>query len=109
MSDIADMVLDRVTVQGLLARLPEEHRLVLSLTFGIEYPADWPWPESRWPPIHSEVGLYVGNRLRGRPISEATVRYIRANALQELQEILANTAQTRSKRRVHVRPGLKST
>jgi hypothetical protein len=109
MSELDDVVLDRVTVGALLERLPEEPRLVLSLTFGIEYPADWPWPESRWPPIHSEVGWYVGNRLRGRPISEATVRYIRANALQELQQILSKPLQTGAKRRIHVRKGLKST
>lgn len=109
MSELDDDVLDRVTVAALLERLPEEHRLVLSLTFGIEYPTDWPWPESRWPPIHSEVGWYVGNRLRGRPISEATVRYIRTNALMELQRIVTKPAQIGKKRRIHVRKGLKST
>lgn len=109
MSVEMEEVLDRVTVEALLGRLPEEHRLILLLTFGLEYPEDWPWPESRWPPIHSEVGWYVGNRLRGRPISEATVRYIRASAIEELQRILDKGDQTGKKRRIRVRKGLKST
>lgn len=109
MSAEVDEVLDRLTVEALLERLPEEHSLILRLTFGLEYPQDWPWPESRWPPIHSEVGWYVGNRLRGRPISEATVRYIRASAIEELQRIMTNGGQTGKKRRIRVRKGLKST
>ncbi len=88
--DGTDQLLDRVTVEALLAQLPEEPRLVLALTFGVYCPEDWPWPHSRWPPIHSEVGMYVGHRFRGRPISEATVRYIRTSALRKLQQYLHN-------------------
>lgn len=109
MSDSSDAVLDRVTVEALLLKLPEEPRLILALTYGLVYPEDWPWPESRWPPIHSEVGWYVGNRLRGRPISEATVRYIRANALWQLQQILTKRHKSHRMPRVRARKGFEST
>lgn len=97
--DSFDKVLNRVAVETLLSKLSDEARLVVALTFGLEYPEDWPWPESRWPPIHAEVGWYVGNKLRGRPISEATVRYIRLNALQDLQEYVQNPGKSRQKSR----------
>jgi hypothetical protein len=104
-----DEILDRVTVGALLERLPDEPRLVLSLTFGLECPNDWPWDQFRWPPIYSEVGWYVGQRLRGRPISEATVRYIRANALSKLQKIVQNGGKSARATPVRVRKGPKST
>lgn len=109
MSEIDDEVLDRVSVESLLVRLPDEPRLVLSLTYGLARPADWPWPESRWPPIHSEIGWYVGHKIRGRPISEATVRYIRSQALQILQKIVSNSRKSGKNRRFRVRKGSEST
>lgn len=107
MTEFDTEVLDRVTVATLLNRLPEEPRLVLTLTFGLECPEDWPW--QRWPPIYSEVGWYVGHRLRGRPISEATVRYIRVNALRALQQIATNPRPTATNRRIRAKKGSKST
>lgn len=107
MTDSMDAVLDRVAVESLLENLQTEHRLVVSLTFGIDCPSDWPWPRSRWPPVHSEVGWYVGMKLRGRPISEATVRYIRTNALLELQEFVKNPLKTPVQRRKIVKKRLK--
>lgn len=101
MSETEDDVLDRVTVYALLNRLPDEPRLILILVFGLECPADWPWERSRWPPIYSEIGWYVGHKLRGRPISEATVRYIKGNALQELQEMLPNPQKSPDRTKVH--------
>jgi hypothetical protein len=109
MNELDDEVLDRVTVVSLLDRLPDEPRLVLSLTFGLECPEDWPWDQFRWPPIYSEVGWYVGHRLRGRPISEATVRYIRANALGKLQEIAVNGRKSGKIGKSRVRKRSKST
>jgi hypothetical protein len=79
-----DVVLNRVAVEQLLAQLGPEHRLVLELVYGIYRPTDWPWPDQRWPPTYASVGWYVGSRFRGKPLSEAAIRYISAAALRKL-------------------------
>lgn len=84
-----DGVLNRVTVAQLLATLADEPRVVIELTFGLTYPEDWPWPDATWPPTYAAVGFYVGNRFRGKPLSEAAIRYIRNAALRHLHGVLS--------------------
>jgi hypothetical protein len=84
-----DALLNGIAVEQLLATLSEEHRLVLELVFGLRYPADWPWDNTAWPPTYASIGWYVGQKLRGRPLSEAAIRYIRTCALKKLAEYSA--------------------
>jgi hypothetical protein len=81
-----DELINQITVEQLLQGLSNEHRLVLELVFGLKYPTDWPWPTSGWPPTYAEVGWYVGQRMRNKPLSEAAIRYIRTAALRKLAE-----------------------
>jgi hypothetical protein len=78
-------LLNRIAVQQLLVTLSAEHRLVLELVFGLRYPEDWPWPEASWPPTYAAIGWYVGQRMRGKPLSEAAIRYIRTAAIKKLE------------------------
>lgn len=89
-----DVVINRVAVAQLLATLSAEPRLVLELTFGLTYPGDWPWPNASWPPTYAAVGFYVGNRFRGKPLSEAAIRYIRNAALRHLHGVLTGMPPT---------------
>lgn len=101
-----DGVLNRVAVAQLLATLAEEPRVVLELTFGLTYPEDWPWPDANWPPTYAAVGFYVGNRFRGKPLSEAAIRYIRNAAMRHLHAVLTGTPTTHPKpHRVRKRSG----
>lgn len=97
-----DGVIVRVTVEQLLEQLVPEQRLVVELTFGLTYPTDWPWPDASWPPTYAAVGWYVGNRFRGKPLSEAAIRYMRTTALRQMREletgIRENTGRTRKNR-----------
>lgn len=79
-----EFVLNRVSVRQLLDKLEPEQRAVIELTFGLHYPEDWPWPDTQWPPTYAAVGFYVGSRFRGKPLSEAAIRYIRNAALRQL-------------------------
>lgn len=80
--------IDPVSLEQLLAKLDEEARLVVTLSFGLEYPKDWPWTSSPWPPTYAEIAAYVGMKLRGRPLSEASVRYIRKQALLKMRNMI---------------------
>lgn len=82
-----EQLLNRIAVEQLLVTLSAEHRLVLELVFGLRYPKDWPWPDSAWPPTYSAIGWYVGNKMRGKPLSEAAIRYIRTAAIRKLSAI----------------------
>jgi hypothetical protein len=81
-------LLNRISTEQLLVLLSEEHRLVLELVFGLRHPADWPWPGAAWPPTYAAIGWYVGQRMRGKPLSEAAIRYIRTAALKKLAEAI---------------------
>jgi hypothetical protein len=94
---IEDGVLNRVTVAQLLATLADEPRMVLELTFGLTYPEKWPWPNSKWPPTYADVGFYVGVKFRGKPLSEAAIRYIRNAALRQLHAVLMGSPISPSK------------
>lgn len=80
--------LDAVTLQQLLDNLDPEARLVVELSFGLSYPKDWPWNSGPWPPTYAEIAAFVGMKTRGRPLSEASVRYIRKQALVKLRAML---------------------
>lgn len=82
-----ESVLNRVACEQLLETLSAEHRLVLELVFGLESPEDWPWKDTTWPPTYAAIGWYVGMRFRGKPLSEAAIRYIRSAALRRLAEV----------------------
>jgi len=82
-----DEVLNRIAVEQLLVTLSHEHRLVLELVFGLRYPSDWPWPNASWPPTYAAIGHYVGLQIRGRPLSEAAIRYRRFVALKKLDRV----------------------
>lgn len=80
--------LDPVTMQQMLDKLDPEARLVIELSFGLSYPKDWPWTSGPWPPTYAEIAAYVGMKIRGRPLSEASVRYIRKQALAKLRSMI---------------------
>ena len=82
-----ETVLNRVACEQLLVHVPPEHRLVLTLVYGLETPADWPWKDTTWPPTYAAIGWYVGMRFRGKPLSEAAIRYIRTAAVRRLSEL----------------------
>ncbi len=101
-----DGVLNRVAVAQLLATLADEPRMVLELTFGLTYPDNWPWPDAAWPPTYAAVGFYVGTHFRGKPLSEAAIRYIRNAALRQLHAVLTGAPIPSSKpNRVRKRSG----
>ena len=80
--------LDSITIEQLLATLDPEASLIVALSFGLVYPTDWPWGTGPWPPTYAEIAAYVGLRTRGRPLSEASVRYIRKQALKQLRKLI---------------------
>lgn len=87
--DILDEApLDPVTMEQLLNQLEPESRMVVELSFGLMYPKDWPWSSGPWPPTYAEIAAYVGMKTRGRPLSEASVRYIRKQALRKLRALI---------------------
>ena len=79
-------LLNRIAVEQLLVTLSEEHRLVVELSFGLRHPQDWPWANASWPPTYAAIGWYVGQKMRGKPLSEAAIRYIRTAAIRKLAE-----------------------
>jgi hypothetical protein len=82
-----DDLINKIAVSQLLEGLNAEQRVVVELVFGIHYPPDWPWKSTNWPPTYAEVGWYVGQKFRNRPLSEAAIRYIRTAALRKLAEL----------------------
>lgn len=81
-----DDLINRIAVEQLLVTLSDEHRLVVELVFGLRHPSDWPWPNASWPPTYAAIGWYVGQKMRGKPLSEAAIRYIRTAAIRRLSE-----------------------
>ncbi len=80
-------VLNRVAVEQLLAGIEAQDRLVIELTYGLMVPKDWPWPIQRWPPTFAEIGWYVGMHFRNKPLSEASIRYMKKRALASLNQL----------------------
>lgn len=90
-----DALINKITVAQYIARLKSpETRLLLLLVYGIDCPKDWN-PDERWPPTYAAVGDYIGRRFRGRPLSEATIRYREMCALEELNPNLRLTRKRR--------------
>jgi len=87
--DIRDEILDKVSLAQALDRLAPEPRLVVELSFGLVEPLNWPWKVTTWPPTDVEIGVFVGTKFRERPVSEATIRYIRKKALSVMKELLS--------------------
>lgn len=81
-------LINRIAVEQMLVTLSAEHRLVVELVFGLRHPPDWPWPNSNWPPTYAAIGWYVGQKMRGKPLSEAAIRYIRTAAVRKLAETI---------------------
>lgn len=86
-----DHLLDRVVVEQYLTRLSEERRMVLLLTEGFEVPQDW----TEGPVTYSAIGRYIGRKFRGKPLSEAAIRYIRDKSLETLNPELAKNPKVR--------------
>lgn len=40
----------------------------------VDRPDDW---TASWPPRHVDIGIYIGIKYRGKPLSEAAIRYRR--------------------------------
>lgn len=45
---------------------------MVKLLYAIERPEDW---QGSWPPKIAEIGVYIGMRFNGKPLSEAAMRY----------------------------------
>jgi hypothetical protein len=87
--DIRDEILDKLSLTQALSLLAPEPRLVIELSFGLIEPTNWPWKVVQWPPTDVEIGVFVGTKFRDRPVSEATVRYIRKKALLQMRAVLS--------------------
>ena len=84
---IEDVVLNRVACEQLLVHVTPEHRVVLEWVYGLYTPEDWPGKDTVWPPTYAAIGWYVGMRFRGKPLSEAAIRYIRTAALRRIADV----------------------
>lgn len=69
-----DEILTRVTLEAVLATLMPADRVLLSLVYQLDRPADY---AGVWPPTYVDVGAYVGLRFEGRVLSESAIRYRR--------------------------------
>lgn len=69
-----DQLLNIVAVEQLLARLEEPDRLMLRMIYHLDHPDDYEGP---WPATYTDIGVYVGTRYEGQPLSEAAIRYRR--------------------------------
>lgn len=81
-----DDMLNKIEVQRYLAKLTPERATVLLLTEGFGVPDDW---TAGSVVTYQAIGIYVGNKFRGRPLSEAAIRYIREKSLEILNPALA--------------------
>lgn len=80
-----DEMLDRIDAERFLQRLNPERATVLLLTEGYGVPDDWQEGDV----TYSAIGRYVGKKFRGKPLSEAAIRYIREKSLEILNPALA--------------------
>lgn len=69
-----DEILNRVTVEAVLAKLHPADRMMMLLIYRVEQPDDW---SAQWPPRFEDIGVYIGTRYEGKPLSEAAIRYRR--------------------------------
>jgi hypothetical protein len=73
-----DEILNQIAIHQVLAELPDADRLTMELHYRLTQPEDY---GLRWPPRFEDIGVYIGLRFRGYPLSEATIRY-RVSAIQ---------------------------
>lgn len=76
-----DDMLNRIDAERFLSRLSPERAAVLLLTEGYGVPEDWTEGQSV---TYQAIGAYIGKKFRGRPLSEAAIRYIREKSLELL-------------------------
>lgn len=69
-----DQILDRIDLERQLARLHPADRDMMLLIERFDKPDDW---TAEWPPRFSDIGIYIGLKYRGKPLSEAAIRYRR--------------------------------
>lgn len=81
-----DELLNRIDAERYLAKLSPERRMVLLLTEGYGVPPDW---TEGAVVTYQAIGAYIGKKFRGRPLSEAAIRYIREKSLEILNPALA--------------------
>lgn len=79
-----DDILNRVSVEALLAKLRPEYAEMLVLIYRLEHLADY---TGTWPPTYDAIGHYIGTKFGKdhRPLSEAAIRYRRDAALAFLR------------------------
>lgn len=77
-----DQILDQITVAQYLRELTPERREILLLAYRVTQPDDW---TETWPPRYAAIGRYIGRRYRGKPLSEASIRYIRKVAIRQIR------------------------
>lgn len=75
-------LLNAVAVEQVLSHLDPQSRAVVEILFGISLPEDWPFVGT---PTLSMVGMYVGVRYTGVPMTEAGVRWVRNRAMTKLR------------------------
>lgn len=69
-----DQILAQIDIDAALSKLSEEFALMMRLVYKQYQPDDW---EAQWPPRFEDIGWYIGMRFRGKPMSEAAIRYRR--------------------------------
>lgn len=70
-----DQILTEIAIEKALSTLHPADRLMMLLIFRISQPLDWDL--KRWPPTYEDVGIYIGLKFEGKPLSEAAIRYRR--------------------------------
>ena len=81
MGDTEDELLDRIAVAQALSVLNAADRCMMLMIFEIELPPDW----GARPVTYTTIGSYIGLRFEGEPLSEAAIRYRRAEILKMLR------------------------
>jgi hypothetical protein len=71
---IEDHILNLVDLEHALAKLERPYREMILIIYRVWQPDDW---EGRWPPTYQDIGVYIGIKFEGKPLSEAAIRYRR--------------------------------
>lgn len=81
-----DELLNQITVEQVLRKLPPHHAELLRMIERIEQPTDYTGP---WPATYEQIGVFIGLKYEGRTLSEATVRYRRDACYRMLRAAFA--------------------
>lgn len=68
-----------MALEKALERLPPADREMMLLVYQVYQPEDW---TADWPPKFEDVGVYIGLKYEDAPLSEAAIRYRRAEILK---------------------------